>query len=252
MCVEDNQKHTPTHPCLVNANQVAHQLHVNGRGNMPTKSKPYILTTVEQSEQSLVYPFTEEEYRKGIATLKNNKAAGIDDVLVEQLKHLGPIAHRWLYSMLNTCFTENKIPKVWRQSRIIAILKSGKDASIPKSYRPISLLCHTYKLYEQLILNRITPTVESHLIKEQACFRPGKSCTSHLLNLTQHIEDGYQNRIITGAAFIDLSAAYDTVNHRILIQKIFNTTRDSPLCRVIQNMLSSRRFYVELNNELSR
>ena len=59
--------------------------------------------------------------------------------------------------------------------------------------------------------------------------------------------------MITGAVFVDLSAAYDTVNHRILIQKIFNTTRDSPPCRVIQNMLSSRRrFYVELNSERSR
>ena len=152
-------------PCLVNANQVAHQLLVNGRGNMPTKPKRPILTTVEQSEQSLVYPFTEEEYRKEKATPKNNKAAGIDDVLIEQLKHLGPRAHKWLHSMLNTCFTENKIPKVWRQSRIIAILKSEQDASIPKSYRPISLLCHTYKLCERLILNRIIPTVESHLIK---------------------------------------------------------------------------------------
>ena len=190
---------------------------------MPTKPKRPILTTVEQSEQSLVYPFTEEEYRKGIATLKNNKAAGIDDVLIEQLKHLGPKAHRWLHSMLNMCFTENKIPKVWRQSRIIAIIKPRKDASIPKSYILISHLCHTYKLYERL--NRITPTVESHLIKEEAGFRPGKSCTSQLLN----IDDGYQNRMITGAAVIDLSAAYDTVNHTILIQKIFNTTRDSPL-----------------------
>ena len=126
---------------------------------------------------------------------------------------------------------------------------SGKDASIPKSYRPISLLCHTYKRH---ILTRITPKVESHLIKEQVAFRPGKSCTSQLLNLTQHIEHGYQNRMITGAAFVYLSAAYDTVNHRILIQKIFNTTWDSPLCRVIQNMLSSRRFYVEINNERSR
>ena len=61
---------------------------------MPTKPKRPILTTVEQSDQSLVYPFTEEEYRKRIATLKNNKAAGIDVVLVEQLKHLGPKAHR--------------------------------------------------------------------------------------------------------------------------------------------------------------
>ena len=56
---------------------------------MPTKPKRPILTTVEQNEQSLVYPFTEEEYRKGIATLKNNNVARIDDVLVEQLKHLG-------------------------------------------------------------------------------------------------------------------------------------------------------------------
>ena len=95
--------------------------------------------------------------------------------------------------------TENKISKVWRQSRIIAILKPGKDASIPKSYIPISLLCHTYKLYEQPILNRITPTVESHLIKEQAGFRPGTSCNSQVLNLTQHIEDDYQHRMITGA-----------------------------------------------------
>ena len=215
---------------------------------MPSKPKHSILTTVEQSEQSLVYPFTEEEYRKGIATLKNNKAAGIDDVLVEQLKHLGRRAHRWLHLMLNTCFTENKILKVRRQSRIIATLKPGKDTSIPKSYRPISLLCHIYKLYKRLILNRITPTVESHLIKEKASFRPGKSCTSQLLNLTQ---DGYQNCMITRTAFVDLSAAYHTDNHRILIQKIFNTSPDSPLCRVIQNMLSSRRFYVELNNDVA-
>ena len=46
-------------------------------------------------------------------------------------------------------------------------------------------------------------------------------------------------------------SAYDTVNHRILIQKLYNITHDSPLCRIIQNMLSSKRFYVELNNERS-
>ena len=45
---------------------------------------------------------------------------------------------------------------------------------------------------------------------------------------------------------------YDTVNHRILIQKLYHTTQGSQLCRVFQNMLSNRRFYVELNNERSR
>ena len=57
--------------------------------------------------------------------------------------------------------------------------------------------------------------------------------------------------MITGTAFVDLSAAYDTVNHRLLIHKL-HTTLDSQLCRVIQNLLSDRRFYVELNNERSR
>ena len=154
--------------------------------------------------------------------------------------------------MLNTCFIENKIPEIWRQSKIIAILKPRKYSAIPKNYRPISLLCHTYKLYERLIINRVSPLLEQLLIKEQAGFRPGKSCTSQLLNLARHIEDGYQRGKITGAAFVDLSAAYDTVNHRILIQKLYNTTQDSQLCRVFQNMLSNRRFYVELNNERSR
>ena len=91
-----------------------------------------------------------------------------------------------------------------------------------------------------------------HLIKEQAGFRPGMSCTSQLLNLTQHIEYGYQVGKITGTAFVDLSAAYDTVNHRLLIQKLYNTTQDSKLCRVIQNLLSNRRLYVEPKKERIR
>ena len=109
-----------------------------------------------------------------------------------------------------------------------------------------------YTLYERMILNRIAPTIEHHLIKEQAGFRPGKSCTSQLLHLTQHIEDVYQESMITGTTFVDLSSAYDTVYHRLLIQKLFNITQDSTLCIVIHNLLSNRRFYVELNNERSR
>ena len=96
----------------ITANQVAHQLLVNGRGEMPIKAKCPNLSPIREDDSSLVFPFTEEEYKKGIATLKNKKVAGIDDVLVEQLKNLGPRAHRWIHSMLNVCFTENRITKV--------------------------------------------------------------------------------------------------------------------------------------------
>ena len=95
---------------------------------MPSKPKRPILPLAREIDYSMVYPFSEEEYRKGVAILMNNKAAGRDDVLVEQLNSFGPKAHRWLLTMLNKCFMENKILTLWRQSKIIAILKPGKDS----------------------------------------------------------------------------------------------------------------------------
>ena len=136
---------------------------------------------------------------------------------------------------------------------MIAIPKPGKDPSSPKSYRPISLLCIPYKLYERrLILMRISPLVDEKLTKDQAGFRPGRSCAGQLLNLTQHIEDGYERKMLTGAAFVDLSAAYDTVQHRLMIRKLMDMTGDIDLCQVIRSLLSNRRFFVQLNDKKSR
>ena len=135
--------------------------------------------------------------------------------------------------MLNKCVMENKIPTLWRQSNIIAILKPGKDSKSKELQTNIPLV--SYELYEIMILNRIAPTIEQHLIKEQVGFRPGKSCTSQLLNLTQHIEDGYRESIITGTAFVD------TVNFILLIQKHINITQDSTLCRATNSIYRTPR-----------
>ena len=109
-----NDPTTSNPPCLVSETQVAHQLLVNGRGTMSSKPKRPLLPPATEGDYSKVYPFSEEEYRKIVAILKNNKASGRDDVLVEQLKNLGPKAHRWLLTMLNKCFMGNKIPTLWR------------------------------------------------------------------------------------------------------------------------------------------
>ena len=96
--------------------------------NDATTSKPQrpVLPPATERDYSMVYPFSEEEYRKGVAILKNNKASDRVDVLVEQLKNIGPKAHIWLLTMLNKCFMDNKIPTLWRQSKIITILKPGR------------------------------------------------------------------------------------------------------------------------------
>ena len=83
-----NDPTTPNPPCIVNANQVAHQLFINGQGTMSTKRKRPIHPPIQEGTLTMAHPFSEEEYKKGIAALKNNKAAGVDNVLVEQVMHL--------------------------------------------------------------------------------------------------------------------------------------------------------------------
>ena len=99
---------------------------------------------------------------------------------------------------------------------------------------------------------RISPLIDEKFRKDQTGFRPGRSCVGQLPNLTQHIEDGYERKMITGAAFVDLSAAYDTVQHRLIIRKLMDMTGDIDLCQVIRGLLSNRRFFVQLNDKKSR
>ena len=99
--------------------------------------------------------------------------------------------------MINKCADTCTIPAAWRRAKVVALLKPGKEPTNRKSYRPISLLSILYKLYERMILARMFPIVESQLTPDQAGFRPGRSCCSQLLNLTQYIEDGFEKKLIT-------------------------------------------------------
>lgn len=97
--------------------------------------------------------------------------------------------------MLNERMSSKNISKVWRKAKVIALLKPSKDPGSPKTYRPISFLCHTYKLFGRIILKRQTASIDAKLIPEQAGFRRGMYCTSQLLIETQFIEDDLRRMI---------------------------------------------------------
>ena len=101
-------------------------------------------------------------------------------------------------------------------------------------------------------MTRISPTVNEQLSSDQAVFRPGKSCCGQVLNLTQFTEDGFENKLITGAVFVDLTAAHDTVNHRALLLKVAQTVKNIFVVRIIEMLLINRRFFVEMDGRCSR
>jgi hypothetical protein len=82
-----------------------------------------------------------------------------------------------------------------------------------------SLLSVVYKLLERLILRRIKVLIEDVTPINRARFRQHRSCTEQVIAITTHIEAGFQHQLKTGALFIDLIAAYDTVwRERLMIK----------------------------------
>jgi len=167
-------------------------------------------------------------------------------------KNLGPRAKHWLLSLFNRCLSSLRLPKKWKRAKVVALLKPGKDPEKPESYRPISLLCTSYKLFEKLLLNRLAPSVEDQLIEEQVGFRKGRSCCGQVLNLVQFIEDGFEKKLKTGIVLVDLRAAYDTVNHRSLLMKMANMGINGHMVNILRHLLNNRRFYVEMDGRKSR
>ena len=126
--------------------------------------------------------------------------------------------------------------------------RSHKPEKLQTNIAPL----HTLRMYERMVMARISPRVEEELTQDQAGFRPGRSTCGQLLNLTQYIEDGFETKDITGTVFVDLTAAYDTVNHRILLLKVAKMMRNKPIVNIIKSLLSNRRFFVEMDGKKSR
>nr|XP_060616102.1 uncharacterized protein LOC132765855 [Anolis sagrei ordinatus] len=131
--LSNDPSQTNTH-ANIKADQIAHQLLKNGKPNLATKvGKKPIARQPEIENNNLHEPFTSTELDMALNKCKNGKAAGLDDLRMEQIKNFGPKARRWLLELMNNCTASCQIPKIWRKARVIAILKPSKDRNDPKS-----------------------------------------------------------------------------------------------------------------------
>ena len=128
------------------------------------------------------------------------------------------------------------------------ILKPEKPLGDPKSYRPISLLCVPFKILERLIYARVKTITDPLLLQEQAGFRHGRSAVDQVTLLTQDIEDSFSAKKKSGAVFVDLTAAYDTVWHRGLTCKLLRLLPDRHMVHMIMEMVSNRSFTLTTGN----
>ena len=171
------------------------------------------------------------------------------------LKHLPEPAQLLLLSLFNRSWHSHTFPSCWKPTTIIPIHKPGKPTSSPSFFRPISLTSCISKLFERLILSRLSFHLESnHLLSTcQARFRPGRSPLDQILS--QSIWDGFQKKKPpdrTILASVDFSKAFDSVWHCALFHKLLSLKL--PPCFVLwmRSFLSDRRAKVQVGGSHSR
>ena len=86
-------------------------------------------------------PFSPQNTNHVINNIKNSPATGPDSISNFQFKHLGPQGIQVLTNISNCTYAHCLMLNIWKQGRIITILKPNKDPTTPSSYRPITLLC---------------------------------------------------------------------------------------------------------------
>lgn len=214
----------------------------------------YRLNEIRKGRQApleVSQPFSDQELDVAMSALPAGKAAGVDGVFPEFIKNAGPKVKNWLKTVFNIILETGDMPGLFKKSKVIAVLKPGKQADQAESYRPIALLSVCYKLLERLVYNRILPILDASIPVEQAGFRPGRSCCDQVLALTAFIENGFERKMKTSVAFIDLTAAYDTVWRKGLLVKLYDLIPCSFLLRLINSMLTSRLIKVYLGRKES-
>jgi hypothetical protein len=111
-----------------------------------------------------VKKFNVTEVRSAIEQLRSRKAPGLDLITGKILKELPYIGIRAVTQIFNSVLRTGYIPRQWKLSQIITILKPGKPAEKVTTYRPVSLLLILSKLLEKLLLTRIHPILQEKRI----------------------------------------------------------------------------------------
>jgi len=108
-----------------------------------------------------------------------------------------------------------------KYSVVIPVHKKGDKTNLT-NYRPISLLTSFSKVLEKALYSRLTEYLYNNKLLEenQYGFRKGLSTDDAIFKLIQEILDTLNNKMKTGSVFCDLQKAFDTVNHKLLLDKL--------------------------------
>ena len=197
-------------------------------------------------------PITTNEIIEIIDASKNNSSNGYDEIDISVVKRVSHILCYPLCKIFNSSLSKGIFPEKLKIAKVVPVFKNGSTDTL-NNYRPISVLPVFSKILERCLYNRLLEFLNQCDIisKSQYGFRAGHSTSSALIDFVHRASGALDNRQILLALFLDLSKAFDTLDHDILLDKLYNYGIRGVLLEWFKSYLSSRKQYVNFGKSKS-
>lgn len=217
-----------------------------------TNTLSYVFNNNEQRRNFTFTPITKKFVLNELKRLNANKATGIDGIPARLLKTAAPRICESLSEILNLSIQSTEVANEWKTAIVTPIFKDGNKADC-SNYRPISVIPVTMKILERAVHNQLYKYFQDNniLCKNQHGFRPKHSTTTALTLLTDQILWNMDKGLITGGIFLDLSKAFDTVDHKTLLHKLQSYGVKGSTLEWFNSYLSNRQQRTKVNNTIS-
>lgn len=215
---------------------------VNPQINLPP---PKIFNHTELKLEEI----NEKEIDETISKMKGGTAPGHDEICTNTIKIIKPFITKPLCFIYNFCMNDGVFPQQFKKSIITPIYKQKGDSHQVNNYRPISLLSIFSKIFERCIKRRLVTYLEENKILShlQFGFRSGKSTNDAILELTEEIYPQIGGGGKAAACFMDLSKAFDMVEHKALINTLERIGIKGKALNLFIDYLQDRTQQVKLN-----
>lgn len=221
--IELKDKKLEDHKEIANAfNHYFSNIGVSISKNIHGSSKHFTdFLSSKTSASAFFDPTSESEIVEIVKEMKCKTSCGHDGLSSKFIKQIIHYIARPLSFVFNQSLCSGKVPAPLKLAKVIPVYKKNNKHLI-ENYRPISLLPIFSKIIERIVYKRLYNYLSENdlLIKEQFGFRPSFSTEAALLHTLEQIISSIERKEIPLAIYIDLSKAFDSLDHNILLRKL--------------------------------
>ena len=169
----------------------------------------------------MLRPIHPDEVSEIIKGLKNSKSTGTDFISTWIVKLVSKDILPALTHIINLSISKSEFPLLWKLAKVVPLLKKG-DPLIAKNYRPVALLPIFSKILEKAVFQQLVEYLDQNnlLSPDHHGSRQGHNTATALTQMYDQWLDQVDDGMILGVMMIPLSAAFDMVDHEILLKKL--------------------------------